>query len=49
MKEMAKTYARLINQCKFKYQTLFSANLYELDEDDQVNDEIELHFNLQFN
>ena len=29
--EMANTYARLINQCKVKYQTVFSARIYKLD------------------
>ena len=39
---MANIYARLTNQNKFKYQTVFSARIDKQDEDDQVLDEIEL-------
>ena len=46
---MATIYAKLINQYKFRYQTVFSARFDKQDEDDQVLDEIELFFNLNFN
>ena len=38
---MASIYARLINQFKFKYHLLFSANFSKIDEEDQRSDEIE--------
>ena len=38
--------ARLINQYRFKYQTVFSATFDKQDEDDQVLDEIELYISL---
>ena len=38
MKELAVIYARLINQYKFKYQTVFSARFDKQDEDNQVLD-----------
>ena len=41
-KEMSVTYARLINQYKFKYHTLFSASFYKINEEDQRDNEIEL-------
>ena len=41
MKEMDKTCARFLNQSKFIDQTMFSARLYKLDEDDQLLEEIE--------
>ena len=49
LKEMATIYARLINQYKFKYHILFSANFYEINEEDQRSDELELFINLYFN
>ena len=49
MKELAITYARLINQYKFKYQTVFSARFDKQDEDNQVLDETELFINLNIN
>ena len=49
MKELSVIYARLINQYKFKYQTVFSARFDKQDEDNQVLDEIELFINLNFN
>ena len=46
---MATIYARLINQCKFKYCILFSASFYNINEEDQRTDEIELFINLKIN
>ena len=46
---MAIVYARLINQYKFKYQTVFSARFDKQDEDNQVLDETELFINLNIN
>ena len=42
MREMAIIYARLINQYKFRYQTVFSARFDKQDEDNQLLDETEL-------
>ena len=39
-------YARLLNQYKFKYQTVFSARFDKQDEDNQVIDEADLFINL---
>ena len=49
MKELSVIYARLINEYKFKYQTVFSARFDKQDEDNQVLDEIELFNNLNIN
>ena len=49
MKELSAIYARLINQYKFKYHTLFSASFYKINEEDQRNNEIELYINLKLN
>ena len=49
MKDLAVIYARLINQYKFKYQTVFSARFDKQDEDGQLLDEIELFINLNMN
>ena len=49
MKELAVIYARLINQYKFKYQTVFSARFDKQDEDNQLLDETELFINLNIN
>ena len=49
LKELAVIYARLINQYKFKYQTVFSARFDKQNEDNQVLDETELFFNLNKN
>ena len=49
LKELAVIYARLINQCKFKYQTVFSARFDKQDEDGQILDEIELFITLNMN
>ena len=48
-KELSVIYARLINQYKFKYHTLFSASFYKIIEEDQRNNEIELYINLKIN
>ena len=49
IKELYVIYARLINQYKFKYHTLFSASFYKINEEDQRNNEIELYINLKIN
>ena len=49
MKELSVIYARLINQYKFKYQTVFSARFDKQDENGQLLDEIELFINLNMN
>ena len=49
MKELAVIYARLINQYKFRYQTVFSATFDKQDEDNQLLDETELFINLNYN
>ena len=49
IKELSVIYARLINQYKFKYHTLFSASFYEINEEDQRNHEIDLYINLNIN
>ena len=49
MKELAVIYARLRNQYKFKYQTVFSARFDKQDENNQVLDETELFINLNMN
>ena len=41
MKEISIIYARIKNQYKFKYQTVFSARFDEQDEDNQLLDETE--------
>ena len=46
---MSVIYARLINQYKFKYHTLFSAGFYKNNEEDQRKNEIELYMNLKIN
>ena len=49
MKELSVFYARLINQYKFKYQTVFSARFNKRNEDNQVVDGTELFINLNIN
>ena len=49
MKELSVIYARLKNQYKFKYQTVFSARFDKQDENDQLLDETELFINLNIN
>ena len=49
MKELSVIYARLINQYKFKYQTIISARFDKQNEDNQVLDETELFINLNIN
>ena len=49
IKELSVIYARLINQYKFKYHTLFSASFYKINGEDQRNNGIELYINLNIN
>ena len=49
MIELSVIYARLINQHKFRYQTVFSARFDKKNEDNQVVDETELFINLNIN
>ena len=49
MKELSVIYASLMNQYKFKYQTVFSARFDKQNEDNQVLDETELFINLSIN
>ena len=49
MREMAIIYARLINQYKFRYQTVFLARFDKQDEDGQLLDETDLFINLNIN
>ena len=49
IKELSVIYARLINQNKFKYHTLFSASIFKINEEDQRDSEIELYMNLKIN
>ena len=49
IKKLSVIYARIINQYKFKYHTLFSASFYEINEEDQRYNEIELYINLKIN
>ena len=48
-KELSVIYARLINQYKFRYQTVFSARFGQQDEDDELLDETELFIILNIN
>ena len=49
MREMSIINATLINQYKFRYQTVFSARFDKQDEDGQLLDETELFINLNIN
>ena len=49
MREISVIYARLINQYKFRYQTVFSARFDKQDENNQVLDETELFNSLNIN
>ena len=49
VEELSFIYARLINQYKFKYHTLFSASFYKINEEDQRDNHIELYINLKIN
>ena len=49
IKELSVIYARLINQYKFKYQTVLSARFDKQDEDNQVLDETERFIILNIN
>ena len=46
---MATIYAKLINQYKFKYHTLFSTSFYKINQEDHRSDEIELFIILNIN
>ena len=48
-KKLSFIYARLINQYKFKYQTLFSTRFDKQDENNKLSDETELFINLNIN
>ena len=48
-KKLSVIYARLTNQYKVKYQTVFSARFGKQGEDNQVLDETELFVNLKIN
>ena len=49
IKELSLIYARLMNQYKIKYQTVFSSLLDKQDENNQVSDETELFISLNIN
>ena len=49
MKELSVIYARLINQYKLKYQTVFSSRFDKQDESNQLIDETELFISLYIN
>ena len=49
MKELSAIHARLIDQYKFKYHTMFSARFDKQNEDNQVLDETEIFINLNIN
>ena len=49
MTELSIIYARLINQYKYKYQTVFSARFDKQNEDGELLDETELFINLNIN
>ena len=49
IKDSSVLYARLINQYKCKYHTLFSASFYKIIDEDQRNNEIELYIDLKIN
>ena len=49
IRELTVIYARLTNQYKFKYQTVFSARFDKQDEDNQVLDQTELFIDLNIN
>ena len=49
VKKLSVIYARIINQYKYKYHTLFSASFYKINEEDQRYNQIELYMNLKIN
>ena len=49
MKEIAMIYARLMNQNKLKYRTVFSARFDQQDEDGELLDETDLFINININ
>ena len=46
VKEMATLYARLLNQYRYEYHILISTSFYEINEEGQRSDEMELFINL---
>ena len=49
IKDLSNFYANLINQYKFRYQTVISARFDKQDEDNQVLDKTEIFINLKIN
>ena len=49
LKEMATIYASLINHYRFKFQIIFSASFYKINEEDRRSDENDLSNILNFN
>ena len=49
IKELSIFYAKLLNQYKFKYHTIFSSSFYKINEEDQRNNENKLFINLNTN
>ena len=49
IKKLSVINAKLLNQYKFTYHTLFSAGFYKINEEDQRNIEIEIYTNLNIN
>ena len=49
MSELFTVYARLTNQYKFKYRTVFSARFDKQNENKQLLDQTEIFFNLFIN
>ena len=49
IKELSVIYARLLNEFKFRYHTVFSARFDKQNEDNQILDETELFINLNIN
>ena len=49
IQQLSVIYARLMNQYKFKYRTVFSARFDEQNEDNQILDETELSINININ
>ena len=46
---MATSYARLLNQYKFKCHIFFSASFYKINEESQISDEIDIFISLNIN
>ena len=49
IKELSIIYAKLMNQYKFKYHTIFSASFYKVNEEDQRNNEKKIFIKLNIN